>query len=42
MLAYPSYFLNPIMSKITVWINNHNWKAQAKKNGGVVDAASYA
>ena len=42
MVAYPSYFLNPILSKVVVWINNRSWKSQAKKNGGVVDAAPNA
>ncbi|MEE8354619.1 MAG: hypothetical protein V3S09_02240 [Candidatus Bathyarchaeia archaeon] len=42
MIVYPSFFLNPIMSKISVWMNKRGWKAQAKKNGGVVDAAPYA
>jgi hypothetical protein len=42
MVAYPSFFLNPILSKITIWMNNRGWKSQAKKNGGVVDATPYA
>ena len=42
MIAFPSFFLNPIMSKFTVWMNNRSWKSQAKKKGGVVDAAPYA
>jgi len=42
MIAFPSFFLNPIMSKISVWMNNRGWKAQAKKNGAEVDAAPYA
>jgi hypothetical protein len=42
MIAYPSFFLNPILSKVVGWINNRGWKSQAKKNGVVVDAAPYA
>jgi hypothetical protein len=41
MIAYPSFFLHPIMSKIMGWMNNRSWKAQAKKNGAEVDAAPY-
>lgn len=42
IIAYPRFFLNPIMTKIMVWINNRSWKSQAEKNGGVVDAKPYA
>jgi hypothetical protein len=42
MIAFPSFFLNPIMSTLAVWMNNRGWKSQAKKNGGVVDVAPYA
>ena len=42
MIAFPSFFLNPIMSKIAVWMNNRSWRAQAKKNGAEVDAVPYS
>ena len=42
MIAYPSIFLNPMISKVIGWMNNRSWTSQAKKNGGVVDAAPYA
>jgi hypothetical protein len=30
------------MSKVGTWVNDRSWRNQAKKNGGVVDAAPYA
>lgn len=42
IIAYPRFFLNPIMTKIMVWMNNRSWKSQAEKNGGKVDAKPYA
>jgi len=41
MVAFPRFFLNPIVGKIMVWINNRGWRSQAEKNGGVVDAKPY-
>lgn len=42
MVAYPSFFLNPILSKVMTRMNKRGWKSQAKKNCGVVDAVPYA
>lgn len=42
MVAYPSIFLNPMISKVIGWMNNRSWRNQAKKNGAMVDASPYA
>lgn len=42
MVAYPSFFLNPILSKVMTRMNKRGWKSQAKKNCGMVDAVPYA
>ena len=42
IFAFPSFFLNPIMIKISVWMNKRSWKSKAKKNGAEVDAAPHA
>jgi hypothetical protein len=42
MVAFPKIFLNPIVTKVIVWMNNRGWRSQAEKNGGAVDAKPYA
>ena len=41
IVAFPKFFLNPIIGRFFVWMNNRGWKSQADKNGVRVDAQPY-
>jgi len=40
--AIPDFFYKPLIKKAMSWMNNHGWKSQVKKNGGIVDARPYS
>jgi hypothetical protein len=41
IVAFPRFFLNPLIGRVFTWINNRTWRSMASKNGSIIDSKPY-